>query len=96
MFKQFTLLIILAVASSGAHADVNNGPLFSQMLKFIDYSPDRYKKVWNKMYFRRALFIPKKVGTDKEVIDWVGANGTGVGYVSEFPQNNPNVEICGK
>ena len=74
---------------------IDNKPLFKAMLNFIGYTPERYKKVWNKMYFRRALFIPRKMDTDQEVIDWVATNDAGVGYVSVAPKNNSNVEVCG-
>jgi hypothetical protein len=74
---------------------IDNKPLFKAMLDFIEYTPDRYTKTWDKMYFRRALFIPKMANSDAEVIKWVAASYGGVGYVSVAPKNNPSVEVCG-
>ncbi len=74
---------------------VDNRPLFASMLKTIGYSQERYEKMWSKMFFRRALFIPKMMDGDAGVINWVSHNYGGVGYVKTAPTNNPNVEICG-
>ena len=74
---------------------IDNKDLFSSMLNFIHYTPERYKKTWHKMYFRRALFIPKMAENDAEVIAWVAKSYGGVGYVHSVP-NNPKVEVCGQ
>ena len=73
---------------------VDNKLLFDDMLKQIGYTPAKYKKIWGKMFFRRALFIPFVKSSDEGVIDWVANNSTGIGYVSKAP-NHPNVEVCG-
>lgn len=75
---------------------VDNRKLKHEMLKYIGYTEAKYKKIWDKMYFRRGLFQPKTLSDDAEVIQWVAASYGGVGYVSSAPSNNPNVEVCGK
>jgi len=74
---------------------VDNVPLFHSMLDYIGYSSTRYQKIWNKMFFRRGLFVPKKMATDQEVVNWVAANYAGIGYVTAAPAGNPNIEVCG-
>ncbi len=74
---------------------IDNQSLFPQMLKEINYTKERYKKNWDKNFFRRALFIPRMVNSDADVIRWVAASYAGIGYVHEAPRNNPNVEACG-
>lgn len=74
---------------------VDNRRLFSAMLKHIGYTEEKYKRIWAKMYFRRALFTPKMMESDKEVIDWVANSYGGLGYVSEAPRGNAAVEVCG-
>lgn len=75
---------------------VDNRKLKREMLKYIGYTEAKYHKIWDKMYFRRGLFQPKTMADDAEVIQWVAASYGGVGYVSQAPANNPNVEVCGQ
>jgi len=74
---------------------IDNKPLFETMLKYIDYTPEKYRKTWGKMFFRRALFVPKRLDTDAEVIRWVAASYGGIGYVHSAPQGVNDVEVCG-
>ncbi len=80
---------------------IDNTPLKEDMLKYIGYTKadgsadeSKYNKVWGKMFFRRALFVPQKVHTDEEVVNWVAHVDGGIGYVRSTP-SNPNVEVCG-
>jgi hypothetical protein len=74
---------------------IDNQQLFASMLKTINYTPQKYHKMWEKMYFRRALFVPKVAADDAGVIKWVESNYAGVGYVHAEPKDNPKVEVCG-
>ena len=74
---------------------VDNKSLFPVMLKEIGYTPEKYDALWKKMYFRRALFMPKMGKNDESTINWVSQNYAGIGYVKKAPLNNPDVEVCG-
>jgi hypothetical protein len=74
---------------------VDNAALFGGLLKFLGVTSAKYRKLWERNYFRRGLVMPKLKHSDEAVIDFVASHSTGIGYVSAAP-NNPEVEVCGR
>jgi hypothetical protein len=74
---------------------VDNAKLKNTMLEVIGVDAARYKRAWDRNFFRRALNPPVTRDSDAAVIDYVASHGEAIGYVSSVPQN-ANVEVCGK
>ncbi len=74
---------------------VDNRILFGSLLSFLHVDAVKYKKMWDRNYFRRGLVAPKLKANDEEVIEYVARRSTGIGYVSVAP-NNPDIEVCGR
>ena len=74
----------------------DNAALKGKMLAWIHSDEKRYKKTWDRNYFRRALNVPVLKHSDAEVIEFVASHGEGVGYVSAAPVGHDDVEVCGK
>ena len=74
---------------------VENSKLKPQLLAFLDVDAKKYKKAWDKNFFRRALSPPVVRNDDASVVEYVAAHGEAIGYVSVAP-SNPGIEVCGK
>ena len=74
---------------------VDNKNLKPELLVFLGSDEHKYKKVWDKQYFRRALLPPTVRDTDAEVVEFVSSHPEGVGYVSSAPSGHPEIEVCG-
>ena len=72
----------------------DNQLLKSEMLNFIGSTESKYKKAWDRNFFRRALIQPTSLSGDKQVIAYVESHSEGIGYVAEFPQGNESIEVC--
>ena len=74
---------------------VDNKNLKSELLAFLGVDEHKYKKIWDKQYFRRALLPPAVRDNDADVIEYVSSHSEGIGYVSAAPQGHPEIEVCG-
>ena len=75
---------------------VDNSSLKPKLLSFLGVDSDRYRKLWNRSFFRRALNQPQTKKSDAEVLEYVASHPEGVGYVSSAPSSVQGVEVCGK
>lgn len=76
-------------------APVDNKSLKSELLEFLGVDAVKYKKAWDRNFFRRALNSPKSLADDAAVISYVAEHSTGIGYVSKAV-SHPDIEVCGE
>ena len=74
---------------------VDNAGLQDQLLSYLGVSGTKYRDVWTRNFFRKAMATPPMKKSDQEVIDFVKNTPDSIGYVASAP-SDAGVQVCGK